>query len=108
MLSLPSIPAVLTPWLHAMETPKDRLFMFTPDDVQTGDGGPGCAGIRYAGGAVEKCQQVATAHEDGQIGLSPIRPRPGSLIAGRRRSRPSTAPNRFSSMPSTQPSVSPR
>src|ERR1043166_7015833 len=37
----------------------------------------------------------------------PIRPRPGSLTAGRRMSRPATRLKRFTSSPSTQPSLRP-
>ena len=38
----------------------------------------------------------------------PMRPRPGSFIAGRRRSMPNTAPRKLISRPSTQPAVIPR
>jgi glyoxylase-like metal-dependent hydrolase (beta-lactamase superfamily II) len=41
-------------------------------------------------------------------GRSPTRPRPGSLSAGRRMSKPSTAPKKLISRPSTQPIEKPR
>src|ERR1700761_5030412 len=39
---------------------------------------------------------------------TPKRPRPGSFSAGRRMSKPRTAPKKLSSKPSTQPTVRPR
>jgi hypothetical protein len=39
--------------------------------------------------------------------VRPKRPSPGSLSAGRRMSKPRTAPKKFSSKPSTQPTVIP-
>ena len=48
-----------------------------------------------------------TGVSDQSPAATPKRPRPGNLSAGRRRSKPRTAPKKLSSTPSTQPIVRP-
>ena len=80
-----------------------------------GDGAPGQwpprvsrDGLRRPdrGGAARAPEAARTSYQI--TGSSPIRPQPGSLIAGRRTSRPAIRPRKFTSMPSIHPIATPR
>src|SRR5262249_11661105 len=57
--------------------------------------------IAVSNAAIQRASAVATGDS------MPMRPKPGSLTPGRRRSRPATRPRKFISMPSTQPILRP-
>ena len=111
LICIDRLPAAVTAFAWATEMArkmKQSITVRTPANQRFCDGGK--AGDRAVRGHHGPAKAVLGCGADPvQAGgvRRPSRPSPGSFNAGWRRSRPTTAPSKFTSSPSTQPSVRP-